>query len=69
MAIFLLILPNMENVTFKSLDKTTLVLHFQNFETTFYSSILKVGETKVPSDFKICQCNGNVIFSTFKFPK
>ena len=49
----------MENVIFKSLDKTTLELNFQNFETTVYSSILKVGKTKVPSDFKICQWKRN----------
>ena len=55
MAIFLFILPNMENVTCESLDKTILEVNFQNFEITFYSSIIKVGETKVPSDFEICQ--------------
>ena len=55
MDIFLLILPNMENVKFKSLNKTTLELNFQNFETTFYSSILKVEETKVLSDCQKCQ--------------
>ena len=53
MAIFLPILPNMENVIFKSVHKTTLELHFLNLETTFYSSIFKVGETKVVSDFTI----------------
>ena len=40
MAIFLHILPNMENVTFKSLGKTTLDLNVKNLETTFYSSFL-----------------------------
>ena len=35
MAIFLHILPNMENVIFKSVDKTTLELHFLKLETTF----------------------------------
>ena len=59
MAIFLHILPNMENVTCKSLNKTTLVLKFKHFETTFYSSILKFGKTKVVSDFQKYQwkCN------------
>ena len=31
MAIFLLILTNMENVTFKSLNKTTLKFEFSKF--------------------------------------
>ena len=35
----------------KSVHKTTLELHFLNLETTFYSSIIKVRETKVVSDF------------------
>ena len=48
---FLHILPNMENVIFKSVDKTTLELHFLKLETTFYSSFFKVGETKLLSDF------------------
>ena len=39
MAILLHILPNMENVIFKNVHKTTLELHFLNLETTFYSSI------------------------------
>ena len=53
MAILLHILPNMENVIFKSVHKTTLKLHFLNLETTFYSSIFKVEETKVVPDFII----------------
>ena len=58
MAIFLLILPNMENVTFKSLNKTTLELNLKKIYH-FLLFILKVGETKVLSDFQKCQwtCN------------
>ena len=65
MAILLHIRPNMENVIFKSVHKTTLELHFLNLETTFYSSIIKVGETKVLSDFKYITIN--IIVNTFKF--
>ena len=43
MTIFLHILPNMENVIFKSVHKTTLKLLF----------IFKVGETKLVPDFTI----------------
>ena len=59
MATFMHILLNMENVIFKSVDKTTLELHFQKMETTFYSSNFKVGETKVVPDFTIhlYKCN------------
>ena len=46
MAIFLHILPNMENVIFKSVD-------FIKLEITLHSSIFKVGETKVVPEFTI----------------
>ena len=46
MAIFLLILPNMENVTFKSLHKTTLELNLKkNYHVLLFN--FEVGETKL----------------------
>ena len=65
MAIFLHILPNMENVIFKSVHKITLELHFLNLETTFYSSIFKLEKQKWCQILKYI--NINIIFSTFKF--
>ena len=37
MPIFLHMLPNMENIIFKSVHKSTLEVHFLTLETIFYS--------------------------------
>ena len=61
MAIFLHILANMENVIFKSVDKTTLELHFLNWRPLFALTFFKLEKQKW------CQITINIIFSTFKF--